>query len=95
MDEPPDFDYIDDEDDFEELCREELMNLTDHDVPMDMEPSDDVEMHHPPSSSSSTSSTINPLAAQQPDLYTSPHKMYQSPEVFKQLNNEFSKGGKR
>jgi hypothetical protein len=96
MDEPPDFDFIEDEDDFEELCREELMHMADHEMAMEMD-SDNVGEQSSSLSSSSLSAAAAAAApvvseAPAPALYTSPHKMYQSPEVFKRLNNEFTKG---
>lgn len=84
MDEPPDFDYIEDEDDFEELCREELMNMADHEMEMEMEPDDFEEKN-------GTLASSAPQKQQELGPYSSPHKMYRSPEVFKELNNEFSK----
>lgn len=88
MDEPPDFDFMEDEDDFEEQCREELQQMADQELAMELEPDGFEEEKNETSSFAVPASDPAP-----PDqgLYSSPHKMYQSPEVFKQLNNDFSK----
>ena len=101
MDEPPDYDFVEEEEDFEQLCREELMQM--EEMGMEMEP-DDYDVDHGTDTGtdpvSGAGNTINAVPASGAkaqtkgdtsiDLYTSPHKLYQSPEVFKRLNNEFS-----
>ena len=101
---PPDFDFYEDEDEFEEQCREELRQWEEDEmlqgmVPVDEEEKDDFEREMQEKNENGK----RPKPLESPgekgadsSLYTSPqHELYRSPEVYKELNKDFLRGRKR
>ena len=87
MDEPPEYDFYEqnEEDELEQMYRDELLHLADDEMAMEMEPDDFEEEQKSSENSPHEKKSTESL------LYTSPHQLYKSPEVFKELNNDISK----